>query len=309
MLRAELSHRRQRDREAGVNGCSPVGSDEAMTTRSSQLNCRSAGRPDSWRCSTARRCPAPWCAGWRRSRWTGGLSRAGLRCCRGKRGSPGKPKKGTHGVPDPQALQSPEFDAGWYHRDADHRDTLDGHGRQNSKSKWAYETHLGVMAPNDPTLLPDFPLLVVGMTTDRPRRAHRRKRRPPHPLRARARTPGRPVHRRPRLPSQQQTREAAVSAPSHGLRPLFRRPHRPSRHPSPTRRSQPRRRPLVLPLHARRPHQRHQAAQSWEHHRRRLRPAHRPTHPVPVPPQIALGLASEGIFVGVSVGSAPPTTT
>ncbi len=86
----------------------------------------------------------------------------------GKRGSPGKPKKGTPGVPDPQALQSPEFDAGWYHRDADHRDTLDGRGRQNSKSKWAYETHFGVMAPNDPKVRPDFPLLVIGMTTDRP---------------------------------------------------------------------------------------------------------------------------------------------
>ena len=86
----------------------------------------------------------------------------------GKRGSPGKPKKGTHGVPDPQALQSPEFDAGWYHRAADHRDPLDGRGRQNSKSKWAYETHFGVIAPNDPKVRPDFPLLVIGMTTDRP---------------------------------------------------------------------------------------------------------------------------------------------
>jgi len=63
---------------------------------------------------------------------------------------------------------SPESDAGWYHREADHRDSLDGKGRRNSKSKWAYEAHLAVMAPNDPTQVPDFPLLVIGLSMDKP---------------------------------------------------------------------------------------------------------------------------------------------
>lgn len=82
----------------------------------------------------------------------------------GKRGSPVPDRKN----PNPDERLSPEADAGWYHRDADHRDAPDGRGRRNPKSKWAWDAHLTVTVANDPTRIPDFPLLVLGMSLDKP---------------------------------------------------------------------------------------------------------------------------------------------
>lgn len=74
-------------------------------------------------------------------------------------------KKGRDGSQD---LMSPEFDAGWYYRDADHRDPSDGTGRKNPKSAWGYEAHLATMVTNDPALVPEFPILILGISLDKP---------------------------------------------------------------------------------------------------------------------------------------------
>ncbi|QNK82059.1 hypothetical protein [Nakamurella sp. PAMC28650] len=100
-----------------------------------------------------------------RAEWAGNLCIDGTPVAVwGKRGSPvPDPKK-----PNPDDRLSPESDAGWYHREADHRDALDGRGRRSSKSAWAFDAHLTVMAPNDPTVKPDFPMLVLGIAMDKP---------------------------------------------------------------------------------------------------------------------------------------------
>lgn len=100
-----------------------------------------------------------------RNRWVGNLAvDATVVPVFGKGGSP------TAAAPDSNPLPkySPEFDAGWYHREADHRDSLDGRGRRNAKSIWGYEAHLAVMARNSAAQDPDFPLLVLGMSVDKP---------------------------------------------------------------------------------------------------------------------------------------------
>lgn len=82
----------------------------------------------------------------------------------GKSGSPTK----TQLRERPGLLMSPEIDAAWYHRDADHRDTPDGRGRRNPKSIFGYEAHLAVMSRDTPKRDPNFPLLVLAMSVDRP---------------------------------------------------------------------------------------------------------------------------------------------
>lgn len=100
-----------------------------------------------------------------RNRWVGNLAiDATVVPVFGKGGSPTVAALQT----SPDKRFSPEFDAGWYHREADHRDPLDGRGRRNAKSIWGYETHLAVMSRNTPADNPDFPLLVLGMSVDKP---------------------------------------------------------------------------------------------------------------------------------------------
>lgn len=100
-----------------------------------------------------------------RRRWNGNLAvDATVVPVFGKAGSPTAAILRTQ----PNKRFSPEFDAGWYHREADHRDPLDGRGRRNAKSIWGYEVHLGVMTRNAPAQDPDFPLLVLAMSVDKP---------------------------------------------------------------------------------------------------------------------------------------------
>lgn len=100
-----------------------------------------------------------------RNRWVGNLAvDATVVPVFGKGGSPTAAALKSN----PNKRFSPEFDAGWYHREADHRDPLNGRGRRNAKSIWGYEVHLGVMSRNAPTEDPDFPLLVLGMSVDQP---------------------------------------------------------------------------------------------------------------------------------------------
>lgn len=82
----------------------------------------------------------------------------------GKRGSP-SPRRNRDNSQD---SMSPEIQAGWYHRKGDHRDPLDGQGRRNAKSVWGYELHLAQMSTNDPNIEPDHPLLVLGISMDKP---------------------------------------------------------------------------------------------------------------------------------------------
>ncbi|GAB2654425.1 hypothetical protein GCM10027169_18410 [Gordonia jinhuaensis] len=77
----------------------------------------------------------------------------------GKRGTPRK------ATTDFSVLCSPHSDAGFYTREADHRD--DG-GRRKDKSIWAHELTLAIMAANTPGSPVPFPLLVIAMTMDRP---------------------------------------------------------------------------------------------------------------------------------------------
>lgn len=81
----------------------------------------------------------------------------------GKRGSPARQQLKK----DPTLLHSPEPLAGWYHRDADHRDPGDGHGRKSAKNAWGYEAHLVVMT-SDGRASPEYPLLVLGISMDSP---------------------------------------------------------------------------------------------------------------------------------------------
>lgn len=99
------------------------------------------------------------------SKWNGNLCiDATLVRVWGKHGSPTNTKK-RPGRPDD--VMSPEVYAGWYHRDGDHRD-VDGMGRKASKNAWGYEAHLGVMTASDPTKEPEYPLLVLAMSLDKP---------------------------------------------------------------------------------------------------------------------------------------------
>lgn len=65
---------------------------------------------------------------------------------------------------------SPEHLAGWYARSDDHRepDTLARGSKGKGKYAWGYEAHLAVMTANDPETDPNFPLLVLGMSFDKP---------------------------------------------------------------------------------------------------------------------------------------------
>lgn len=80
----------------------------------------------------------------------------------GKKGSPVIPKedrKTKRGTATPRKKQrdvsqdrmSPEFQAGWYHRDEeDHADTSAIHGKRSATSVWGYEAHLATMVANTP---------------------------------------------------------------------------------------------------------------------------------------------------------------
>lgn len=71
---------------------------------------------------------------------------------------------GRKGTPsDKTTPASPDYENGWYSRAENH---AEGDGRD--KVAWGVEAHLAVMTANDPTVEPDFPLLVLGMSVDKP---------------------------------------------------------------------------------------------------------------------------------------------
>lgn len=98
----------------------------------------------------------------------------------GKKGSPVIPKedkKTKRRTATPRKKQrdvsqdrmSPEFQAGWYHRDEeDHADTSAIHGKRSATSVWGYEAHLATMVANTPGETPQFPLLTLGISVDSP---------------------------------------------------------------------------------------------------------------------------------------------
>ena len=98
----------------------------------------------------------------------------------GKKGSPvipKEPKRKAAGAKQTQKKprdvsqdrMSPEFQAGWYHRDEeDHADTSAERGKRSATSEWGYEAHLATMVANAPGEAPAFPLLTLGMSVDRP---------------------------------------------------------------------------------------------------------------------------------------------
>lgn len=71
----------------------------------------------------------------------------------GKRGTP-KKKSGFVAI---------EPDAGWYVRTGDHSE-----GSGNDKYGWGWEAHTIVAAANDPEAEATFPLIILGMTFDKP---------------------------------------------------------------------------------------------------------------------------------------------
>lgn len=100
-----------------------------------------------------------------RARWEGNLCvDATLIRAWGKRGSP-RPRSDRDASQD---RMSPDIDAGWYFRDEDHRDPADERGRRHGKSAWGNEAHLATMTANDPAVTPDYPLLILGISFDRP---------------------------------------------------------------------------------------------------------------------------------------------
>ncbi|WP_107705086.1 hypothetical protein [Nocardioides allogilvus] len=88
----------------------------------------------------------------------------------GKKGSPTLPKKMTPTTRDISLdRMSPEFQAGWYHRDEeDHADTSTKNGRRSATSEWGYEAHLATMVANKPGEAPAFPLLTLAISIDKP---------------------------------------------------------------------------------------------------------------------------------------------
>lgn len=88
----------------------------------------------------------------------------------GKKGSPVLPKKGTKSKRDPNKdRMSPEFQAGWYHRDEeDHADTSAKNGKRAATSEWGYEAHLATMVANKPGEAPTYPLLTLAISVDKP---------------------------------------------------------------------------------------------------------------------------------------------
>lgn len=64
--------------------------------------------------------------------------------------------------------RSVEHDAAWYVRDGDHRDTGDQKGRTHKKIIFGWEATIAIATTNDPTTVPDFPLLATGMAFDKP---------------------------------------------------------------------------------------------------------------------------------------------
>ena len=102
-----------------------------------------------------------------RRNWTGNICvDATLVKTWGKAGSPTVRKNQDCS----QDRMSPEYLAGWYTRTDDHRepDTPARGTRGRGKYAWGYEAHLGVMTTNTPDTTPDFPLLVLGMSLDKP---------------------------------------------------------------------------------------------------------------------------------------------
>ena len=102
------------------------------------------------------------------SRWKGNLCvDATLIRGWGKDGSPTSDARNlTRDIS--QDLMSPDIDSGWYYRDADHREPPHTPGRTQPKRAWGNEAHLAVMTANDPTVTPDYPLLVLGISFDLP---------------------------------------------------------------------------------------------------------------------------------------------
>ncbi|MEJ7634709.1 hypothetical protein [Aeromicrobium sp.] len=101
-----------------------------------------------------------------RERWQGNLCvDATLIRAWGKNGSP---KADNDNRDISQDLMSPDIDAGWYYRDADHREPPHRPGRSQPKKAWGNEAHLAVMTANDPADTPNYPLLVLGISFDKP---------------------------------------------------------------------------------------------------------------------------------------------
>lgn len=66
-------------------------------------------------------------------------------------------------------MMSPEFQAGWYHRDEeDHADRSVERGKRSKDSAWGYEAHLATMVANNPGETPGFPLLTLAISVDKP---------------------------------------------------------------------------------------------------------------------------------------------
>lgn len=102
-----------------------------------------------------------------RSAWNGNVCvDATLVRVWGKSGSPVIKNRTDHA----DDRMSPEYLAGWYTREADHREpeTPARGARSSKRSAWGYEAHLAAMTANDPGTDPDFPLLVLGMSLDKP---------------------------------------------------------------------------------------------------------------------------------------------
>ncbi len=77
----------------------------------------------------------------------------------GRRGTPSRSSR------DPDTLCSPDIDAGWYTREADHRDPTNG---RDPKSVWAYEATITTMTADTPGTPPNYPLLAVALSFDKP---------------------------------------------------------------------------------------------------------------------------------------------
>lgn len=59
-------------------------------------------------------------------------------------------------------------DAAWYTHEGDHRDGYDEAGKRRKRSWWGWESHLLVMAPNNDEPRPQFPLLILAASFDKP---------------------------------------------------------------------------------------------------------------------------------------------
>lgn len=77
-------------------------------------------------------------------------------------------KRGTASAPTRSAYVSIEPDAAWYVREGDHRDVAAKGRKASERRAWGWEATLAIQSTNDPAGVPDFPLLVAGITFAKP---------------------------------------------------------------------------------------------------------------------------------------------